>query len=98
MDSIPVEGREAVVFFIFSLGLCTAEHGWWLLFPVLDLVIGLFNMFSGILSPPHCQFYIICYFILNLFLHPQVLDVGWILKLLKCISNLQPNKGRDMYC
>lgn len=86
MYSIPVEGGEAVVFLVFSFGSVhrrenVAGGGW--LFPAPDLVISLFDMFSGSLPPLTRQVYIICYFILNLFFNPQVFGMSWVLKLLK---------------
>lgn len=52
------------------------EYGWWLLFPVLDLVIGLFNIFSGILPPPLCQVYTVFYF--QSICNPQVVNVDLV--------------------
>ena len=74
--------------------MCVKEYGWWLLFPVLDLVIGLFNIFSGILPLPLCQVYIVFYF--QSIFNPQVVNVDWVLKVLKCVSNVQCNTRRDI--
>lgn len=55
MDSISVEDGEAVVFLIFSLVSVQRREnvaGSYWNFSVLDLMISLFNIFSGILCPP----------------------------------------------
>lgn len=79
MDSISVEHWGGVVFLIFSLVSVQRREnvaaGCWV-FPVLDLVISLFNMFLGFLCLPPCQVYIIFYFVLNLFFNLQVFDMG----------------------
>lgn len=78
VDSLSVEGGEAVVLMFSLVSVQRKENvdgGCWV-FPVLDFVISLFNMFFCILPRPHCRVYTVFFFIYNLFFILQVFDMG----------------------